>query len=166
MKIKESEDKLILQEISTGFWIALVLLGIIAVFLIIFISIVFVSGGRYADNDKSDFVWLIFLAILGAICLIWLVYGNLFNKLVIDRSRKFVTHSKGGLINKKEIIYSFEEIRKFCPVEVIEPDEGHKSLQFGIEFKDGKTIPFTYFPMASIDYQLNLAKRLNDFINQ
>ncbi|HEX9960959.1 MAG TPA: hypothetical protein VGB00_08505, partial [Pyrinomonadaceae bacterium] len=114
MKIKHTENELILQDAPGCLWIfGLFFACIGAVF-------VFGSLGGFTNYDElpSYAIYLSFL--MGAIGIgvgVWQISAHPLSKTIVDSQIKTVRHAERGLFKKHENTFHFEEIAQFIVIE-------------------------------------------------
>ena len=160
MKIAEKGNELIIKETPGCLW----LVGLF--FAIIGAAFVYGSLGGYS-NYKDAETWVLAIHFLGGSAAIatgyWLIFQAPVTKITIDRDTKTLTYSKRGLFKKTENIYSFDQIKQFRSIEVID-NEGDTVWALGMELTSGVTVKISSLPINIEKVKLNFALQANQFM--
>ena len=162
MKIKQTENELIIQETPGCLWI----FGL----FFAFVGAIFVYGsfGGLTDYDKQA-AWRLMLAFLmGAIavaCGVWIISRAPVSKIVVDRINETVVYTKYGLSGKKEFRFRFDEIKQFCLVE--EKDgEGDAIWSLGMDLANRETIKISSLESHDESFKRNFVFQTNEFMRK
>lgn len=162
MKIEQSQDEIIITETPGCFWI-------IGLFFA-FIGGIFVygSGGGFVDYGRHP-PWLLgitfVMGMIGVGSGVWFIYNAPITKVVINRDRKTVIMSRWGLFGRRDFLYHFDDIARFCLI-AGRDDEGSLIWTFGMELADGEMIPITSIGSHAEDYEQKYVFQTNEFMGK
>lgn len=167
MRVRQTSNELIIQEAPGCLWI----FG--ALFL--FVGGVFVYGslGGFADYETQTAWMPLFAFAAGSLAVAagtWIIYGAPVTKIVVDRANENVRIERRGLSGRRETIYRFAEIEKFCLVEG-KDDEGCSIWYFGMKLSDssndvGEEIRITALPTHFEESQRRFVFQINEFMRK
>ena len=160
MKIEQTHNEIIISDTPGCLWF-------VGLFFTM-ISGIFVYGSLGGFTNYKDYSpWVIGLTFLmGAIGIgvgIWLIYNAPITKIVLNRTDETVFMTRFGLFGKRETVYSFDEIQRFCLVEE-KDDEGSNIWSVGMILTNGETIKITSLPSHSEEYERKYVFQTNEFM--
>ena len=160
MKIKQFGNELIIQETPSGLWVFGSIAAVIGA-CFIYLGL----GGGTHENQPAP--WVLFPTLIIGIIAVVSGYLLIFNapatKIIIDRYSKTVTFRRIGLFGKKQTVYDFNAIKKFCVIEDID-DERCPIWSLGMELTEGETIKISALPNNNEKVKLNFVLQSNQFM--
>ena len=160
MKIAEKGNELIIKETPGCLW----LFGLF--FAVIGAAFVYGSLGGYSNYEEAE-TWVLIVHFWGGSAAIatgfWLIFQAPVTKIIIDRDTKALIYSKRGLFGKQKNIYSFDQIKQFRSIEVID-NEGDTVWALGMELTSGETVKISSLPINIEKVKLNFALQANQFM--
>ncbi len=162
MKITKTPNELTIQETPGCLWF-------VGLFFA-FVGGIFVygTGGGFSNLGQVP-RWQIALAFcMGAISVsvgFWIIYTAPISKVIVDRAKNIVILKRYGLFGKRETLYKFNEIKKFCLIEDRD-DEGSPIWSFGMELNDGEMLKITSLPSHSEEYERKYIFETNEFMRK
>ena len=135
-----------------------------------FIGGVFVYGalGGLADFASQPWWTLALAFLLGAcgVCAgVWIIYNAPLTKIVIDRLENTVLIARFGLFARRETVYDFDDVERFCLVEE-KDDEDASVWYFALKLADDETIKITSLASHSEEYERQYVFHANVFMGK
>jgi hypothetical protein len=159
MKIKQTENELILRDSPGCLWIFGLFFALIgAVF-------VFGALGGFTNYDEVPRYAIYLSFLMGAIAVgvgIWQSAAHPLSKIIVDAQVKTVRHTQRGLFKKHDETYHFEEIAQFIVLED-EDDESNPVWKMAMLLNDGETIELTKVWSHDEKQYLETAQNVNQF---
>lgn len=162
MKTTQTENELIIQESPGCLWFAGLFFALVGG--------IFVYGalGGFTDYDKHA-AWMLALAfVMGSSAVatgVWIIYRAPVTKIIVDRIEDTVLMTRYGLFGKRESVYGFDEIKRFCLV-AEKDDEGSEIWSVGMNLTNGETIKITSLPSYSEEYERKYIFQTNEFMRK
>lgn len=162
MKVYQTQNDLIIKENPGCLWIFGLFFALI--------GILFVYGafnGFYLFGIQATWAaGLTFLLGLTGIAIgIFVIYKTPISHLKIDKSENEVNLIRWGIFGKKDDVYYFDEIERFCLIEN-QTSKGLSLWSFGLELIDGEQIKITSLGQHAEDYEDKYVYPLNVFIGK
>jgi len=162
MKIKQTENELITQEMPGCLWI----FGL----FFAFVGSIFVYGslGGFTNADEvlRYAIYLAFLmGAIGVACGVWVISRAPVSKIVVNRINETVVYTKYGLSGKTESRFRFDEIKQFCLVEE-KDSEGDTIWSLGLELANRETIKISSLESHDERFKRNFVFQTNEFVRK
>ncbi len=159
MQTEQTENELIIRESPGCLWIFGLLFGLVGGFFI------YGAVGGFTNYGR-EITWMLALTfVLGAIAVgaaIWIIYGAPITKVVINRVENTVSIVCLGLLGRRETLYYFDEIERFCLVE--EKDGKGDDVWFlGMELTNNETVKISSFASHDELFKSNFVFQANEF---
>jgi hypothetical protein len=162
VKIKQSENELIIEETPGCLWI----FGLF--FAVIGGVFVYGSLGGFSNWNEASTLTIYLSFLMGAIAVavgVWIIYRAPLTKVIVNRQTKTVVHIRRGLAGQQKNIYSFGQIKQFCLVEQ-EDSEGDPIWSLGMELSNGETIKISSLESHNEKYKRDFVFQTNEFMHK
>lgn len=162
MKLEQNHNEIIITETPGCLWICGLFFA--------FVGGIFVYGalGGFVDYGRHP-PWLLgitfLMGFLGVASGIWIIYNAPITKIVINRLNQNVLMSRWDFFGRRNIVYSFDEIERFCLIPGRD-DEGSEVWNFGMELVKGEMIPITSIGSHAEEYERNYVFQTNEFMGK
>ena len=162
MKIKETDEELILTEIPVMAWLACLFAAAIGGVLL------YTGSGGMSGSEKLVGWQIALLFIMGGFAfLVGTFYLSTLpiTKVIINKKHKIISIKKYGLFGKLEEVYKLSDVKEFSLIAEKDSD-GDSFFPIVLSLKDGQEIKITSSGSHSEEYMNEFVFPANEYINK
>lgn len=162
MKLRQTENELIINETPGCLWIFGLFFAVIGA--------IFVYGSLGGFSNSRDVgPWVLalsfFMGSVGVATGFWIIFRAPVTKVTVDRDKRAIMHTRRGLFGKKESIHGFDKVEQFCLIEELD-DEGSPIWSLGLELSDGERLRISSLASHSESFKREFLFQANQFMHR